>query len=240
MEVKLLNKEKLFGIVGVLLLVLVGLKFLDNTLIWQLGRLDFEKVSGLSADQIECIGFADREAAEARAKDDSKDIKVVSYYNFFEPTSYVFVNNKATREVMVPWLGEVTIAVGRTHIGLSKWSKASLEIGSERQTVDSLLMGSWFSMDFDWIKHLMFLSRPEDQKRLIYKGVGLSKYIFVLYFHILLLALLLVSGIAVVQMNYYVANYTWKTFKDYKGERILHHEWALIAFFWILPLVWVI
>ena len=239
-----MSKEKLFGIVGVLLLVLVGLKFLDSTLIWQLGRIDFQKASGLLPEQVEFIGFADREEAESRARawenGLSKDIKVVSYYNFREPTAYLFVNNKATREVMIPWLGEVAIAVGRTHIGLSKWSKASLEIGSESRTIDSLLMGSWFSLDFGWIKHLMFLSRPEDQKRLIYKGVGLSKYIFVLYFHILLLALLLVSGIAVVQMNYYVANCTWKTFKDYKGEKILHHEWALIAFFWILPLVWAV
>ncbi len=301
-----MNKEKLYRILGVLLLALVGLKFLDSMLIWQLGRLDFEKASGLSADQVEFIGFADREEAESRARawenEESKDIKVVSYYNFFEPTSYVFVNNKEARPVVIPWLGEVTIAVGRTHIGLSKWSKASLDIGSESRTIDSLLMGSWFSMDFDWIKHLMFLSRPVDQKRPIFKGIGVSKYISMLYFLLPLLALvllyffvshkiaygalyfilfpllfspfmfwfagaafaaqlfrdigfpllqfeipkqlylamLLMSSVIVVQFYYFIGIHTWKTFKDYKGEKILHHEWALIAFFWILPLVWAV
>jgi hypothetical protein len=299
---KKMNKEKLNWILGALLLALVGLKFLDNTLIWQLGRIDFQKASGLSADQIEYIGFADRETAEARVKDDSKDIKVVSYYNFFEPTSYVFVNNKEARPVVIPWLGEVSIGNGQTNIGLSKLGKASLVNGAENRKIDSLLIGSWFSLDFDWIKHLMFLSGPGNQKKLTYNGIGVSKYIFVLYFHIPLLALfllyqfvsrkfaygalyfilfpllftpfsfwyagvacgaqivrdlgfqqsqsgipthlsmglLLIGSVAVVKIHYYIATYTWKTFNDYKEEKILQHEWALLAFFWVLPLVWAI
>jgi hypothetical protein len=287
---------------GVLLLVLVGLKFLDNTLIWQLGRMDFQKASGLAPEQVEYIGFSDRETAESRAKDVSKDIKVVSYYNFLEPTSYVFVNNKEARRVVVPWLGEVAIGNGQTHISLSKLGKASLVNGGENRKLDSLLMRSWFSMDFDWIKYLMFLSKPDDQNQYTYKGVRFSKYIFILYFEIpflalvllfffvsrkiaygalyfilfpllfspfmfwftgaafaaqlfrdiafpllqfeipkqLYLAMLLMSSIIVVQFYYLIGVHTWKTFKDYKGEKILQHEWVLIAFFWILPLVWAI